>query len=330
MPSAKRKAAARSGAGLPDNYSSFAWDGGGLPGTRIVAGIAGGGLLDFQRAGDFQYEPGGGLETATAAFTKSGESPPEGWIAGISSESGSVANVERVSASPEPSPLSSAQHWPLPFRRPLLAIAAEPGTTPAEPNAQALTVGDEGQIARYFPEKGWIPEFLYNAEGKVQRPRLRGVAWPEPGRAYAVGDDGTMLLWRADTGLWEPDPAAPLGLHANLTAIAFSPVNPAVGYAVGKQGALLAYDKTWTQQPLPPGLGTGEPHLGGLRGRGSACHLPDVHDWPAGVRRGPGVRGRWADRQPGLRLGNRFERAEAAGPSALAHGQRSLEGRRPR
>ena len=97
------------GAGLPDSYSSFAWDGGGLPGTRIVAGIAGGGLLDFQRAGDFQYEPGGGLETATAAFTKSGESPPEGWIAGISSESGSVADVERVSASPEPSPLSGAQ-----------------------------------------------------------------------------------------------------------------------------------------------------------------------------------------------------------------------------
>ncbi len=63
-----------------------------------------------------------------------------------------------------------------------------------------------------------------------------------------------MWLWRAETGLWEQDAAAPLGFHGNLTAIAFSPVDPAVGYAVGKQGVLLAYDKTWTQQALPPGL----------------------------------------------------------------------------
>ena len=34
-------------------------------------------------------------------------------------------------------------------------------------------------------------------------------------------------------------------------AVAFSTLNPNLGYAVGKQGALLAYDKTWTQQTLP-------------------------------------------------------------------------------
>ncbi len=242
------------GGPLPGGYSSFAWPVPGSPATRIVVGLERGALLDFQDSGDFQYLPGGGgAGSANAEFTKSGDSPPEGWIAGAS-EGRFEATVERVSASPEAPGLSGAQAWPLPFRRPLLAIASEPGSTPGDPNAQALAVGDQGQIARFIPGQGWTPEFLYNGAGVVQRPRLRGVAWPEPGRAYAVGDEGAMWLWRADTGLWEPDPAEPLDFHANLTAIAFSPLDPSIGYAVGKQGTLLAYDKTWTQQPLPPGL----------------------------------------------------------------------------
>ncbi len=40
----------------------------------------------------------------------------------------------------------------------------------------------------------------------MSKPLLRGVAWPEPGRAHAVGDLGAMWLWRAETGLWERDP----------------------------------------------------------------------------------------------------------------------------
>ena len=242
------------GAPLPSNYSSFAWPAPGSPGTRIVAGLERGALLDLQGSGNYQYlEGGGGQESANAEFTTSGGSLPEGWIAGAS-EGRSEASVERVSANPEAPALSGAQAWPLPFRRPLLAIASEPGSTPGSPDAQALAVGDQGQIARFIPGQGWTPEFLYNGAGVVQRPRLRGVAWPEPGRAYAVGDKGAMWLWRADTGLWEPDPAEPLDFQGNLTAIAFSPSDPAIGYAVGKQGTLLAYDKTWTQQPLPPGL----------------------------------------------------------------------------
>ncbi|MGO8906108.1 MAG: hypothetical protein ACLQMH_10845 [Solirubrobacteraceae bacterium] len=242
------------GALLPARYSSFAWSGPGVAGTRIIAGLNGGALLRLQGGGDFDYELGGGGQgSANAAFTKSGESPPEGWVAGASGGLGE-ANVERVtSAAPAPA-LGDGQNWPLPFRRPLLAIAAQPGTTPGEAGAQALAVGDEGQIARFIPGQGWTPEFLYSGAGKVETPRLRGVAWPEPGRAYAVGDEGAMWLWRAETGLWEKDAAAPLGFHGNLTAVAFSPVDPAVGYAVGKQGVLLAYDKTWTQQVLPPGL----------------------------------------------------------------------------
>jgi hypothetical protein len=239
------------GAPLPEAYSSFASAGGGLLGTRVISGLPGGGLLRFQGGGDFRYVVGPSGASLNAAFF--GEELEEGWLSGVSSGRDG-ARVERVSTSPEAT-LGTDQTWPLPFRRPLLAIASQPGSSPGDPAAEALAVGDDGQIARYLPGTGWTPEFLYNgATGVVQHPRLRGVAWPEPGRAYAVGDEGAMWLWRSDTGLWEPDPAAPLGLHANLMAIAFSPLDPAVGYAVGKQGALLAYDKTWTQQQLPPGL----------------------------------------------------------------------------
>ncbi len=234
------------GAPLPKkNYTSFAWPGAG-DGERIVAGLEDGALLRLQDTGSFQYivGGGGGNSSADAAFLSS----TEGWISAIAAPGLNSALLEHVTTAPMSSTLQS---WPLPFRRPLAAIASQPGTTPGEPGAQALAVGDRGQVARYIPGQGWTPEFLYNSAGVPEEPRLRGVAWPEAGRAYAVGDNGAMWLWRADTGLWEPDPAKPLDFHANLTAIAFSPLNPVVGYAVGKQGALLAYDKTWTQQQLP-------------------------------------------------------------------------------
>jgi Transglycosylase SLT domain len=235
------------GAPLPKSYTSFAWPGTG-DGTRILAGLGEGALLRLQGSGDFQYIVGaGGNSSLDAAFL----TPEEGWISSVAQLGANSAQLEHVTANPTS---TAPQAWPLPFRRPLTAIAAQPGTTPGEPGAQALAVGDRGQVARYVPGEGWTPEFLYNAAGVPEQPRLRGVAWPESGRAYAVGDGGAMWLWRADTGLWEPDPAKPLNFHANLTAIAFSPLNPVVGYAVGKQGALLSYDKTWKQQTLPSEL----------------------------------------------------------------------------
>jgi hypothetical protein len=243
------------GGALPEGYESFAWPGAaaGDLGTRIISGLADGALLRMQGQGDFQYIVGGGGRPASgAAFTSS----EDGWLSGVAAIATNSAQLVHVTSSPGASQLQS---WPAPFRRPLLAIAPAPGSAPGDPGAQALAVGAQGQIARYLPGQGWTPEFLYSGGGQVQEPTLRGVAWPEPGRAYAVGDPGprnaqVMWLWRADTGLWEPDPAAPLNLHANLTGIAFSPLDPTVGYAVGKQGVLLAYGKTWTQQALPEGL----------------------------------------------------------------------------
>ena len=78
-------------------------------------------------------------------------------------------------------------------------------------------------MLRYSPGAGWVREFLLSSSGAVSKPLLRGVAWPEPGRAHAVGDLGAMWMWRAETGLWERDPATPVGFEGNLMGVAFAP-----------------------------------------------------------------------------------------------------------
>src|SRR4029077_5809265 len=98
--------------------------------------------------------------------------------------------------------------YPVPFHHALLAVAPQPGGAVGALTSEALAVGNEGEVARYLPGEGWQPESLLNAAGRRTTPRLRAVAWPTPERAYAVGDLGQMWLWRAETGLWEPDPAA--------------------------------------------------------------------------------------------------------------------------
>jgi hypothetical protein len=226
------------------HYDSAAWPGAGAgdPGTRIVTGLDDGALLRVQGAGDFQRVPGaGGSVVASAAFA----TPQEGW------EATGGEQLIHVTSAPVASALTP---WPAPFRRPLLAIATEAGATPGDAGTGALAVGDQGEVARYTPGQGWAPEFLLSGSGTRATPRLRGVAWPEPGRAYAVGDGGAMWLWQSATGLWEPDPGVPLDFHGNLTGIAFAPGSATRGWAVGKQGVLLRYDKTWTQEPPPAGL----------------------------------------------------------------------------
>ncbi|HXC46213.1 MAG TPA: hypothetical protein VNU24_06365 [Solirubrobacteraceae bacterium] len=245
------------GGPLPPSYQSFAWPGSAPedPGTRIVTPLETGAMLELSPStdGEFLHTPGSGAAIpgpSGSAFS----SPQSGWI-GQGSETDSVDSegqaqlVEVGTAEPQ----DQLHEMPVPFGHPLLAVAQAPGTTPGDPGAEAIAVGVEGEIGHYIPGQGWRPETLY--EGSDEPPTLRAVAWPEPGRAYAVGDEGTMWLWRAETGLWEPDPATPYNFVGNLTGIAFSSSEPNLGYAVGKQGVLLRYGKTWTQEPTcAPGV----------------------------------------------------------------------------
>ena len=229
-------------------YRSFAWPGPGF-GTRIITDPVIPGESDSSNNGSYLYFDGASFQRMPGvgpggrrdgAFS----SPTEGWLAGP------------VHVTQTPDATGSLTPFPLSQRAPLTAIAQAPSTTPGDPSAEALAVGSDGAVQRYVPGRGWTQEFLLTASGSVSLPTLRGVAWPEPGRAYAVGDLGAMWLWQASTGLWEPDPAKPLGVFdANLMGVAFDASNPERGYAVGKQGVLLSYDKSWTQEPLPAGFG---------------------------------------------------------------------------
>jgi hypothetical protein len=251
------------GAQLSNGYASTAWAGSGSsdPGSRVITGVGNGALLVLSGgSSSFQYTPGtGGFGDGSGDVGPGGEaivsssdggavfaSTSSGWI-GQSSSEGS-ARLVQVSGSSASDQLSS---WPVTFEKPLLAVASQPGATAGASGTEALAVGLDGEVAWYKQGEGWQPDYLYNGAGVAQTPNLRGVAWPEAGRAYAVGDDGAMWLWQSTTDLWEADPAAPVGEDANFNAIAFEPGDPDVGYAVGNGGTLLAYGKTWTQATLP-------------------------------------------------------------------------------
>ncbi len=237
---------------LPTGPSrSFAWANPSTPegfGERVITGFPEGVTLrldgtSFTRVlglgGSPEAFPGG---TYGSAFANA----EEGWL-------GQQRLPTHLTRNPAASRLTP---WPVSFRHALLAVAPQPGAPIGALSSEALTVGDQGEVARYLPGRGWTPEALLSSGGRRESPRLRAVAWPTPNRAFAVGDSGTaapMWLWRGETGLWEPDPATPYNFRGNLLGIAFDPNNPARGYAVGESGVLLSYGKSWTQETaLPP------------------------------------------------------------------------------
>jgi hypothetical protein len=239
-------------------YRSFAWDESGEFGERVITGFSDGVILRLQ--GD-EFVP-----EATI-----GDPAPPNDIGGSkgaafsSADEGWLGNAELpVHATPEREE-DQLEYWPAPFHEPLLAIAAQPGAPVGGIESEALAVGEGGEVARFIPKEGWQAESLFEVSGRRAETQLRGVAWPTPNRAYAIGARseefgviGEMWLWRGETKLWEPDPAAPIDLRASLLGIAFAPGEPTRGYVVGQGGTLLRYGKTWTQEPTC-GAGIAEP-----------------------------------------------------------------------
>jgi hypothetical protein len=216
-------------------------------GERVIAGLPDGVSLrlegtSFKRVLALGGSPGSSDVGGTfgAAFSN----PREGWL-------GDHLLPVHLTLKPVASRLTP---YPVPFRHALVAVAPEPDAPVGSLSSEALAVGDLGQVARYKPSEGWEPESLLSSGGRIEIPRLRAVAWPAPNRAYAVGERGQMWFWRGETGLWEPDPGTPFNFRGNLLSIAFDPSDPERGYAVGQEGVLLGYGKTWTQESLPSGL----------------------------------------------------------------------------
>lgn len=234
---------------LPTGPSrSIAWASPATPegvGERVVTGLPDGVSLRLDGTSFTRVPALGGSNPPNdvgGTFGGAFSNPHEGWL-------GQARLPVHMTLHPAPSRLTP---WPTAFRHALVAVAPQPGAAIGSLSSEALAVGDQGEVARYEPGKGWMPESLLNPGGRVLTPRLRAVAWPTPPRAYAVGDLGQMWLWRAEVGLWEQDPATPFNFRGNLLSIAFDPNNPEHGYAVGQGGLLLGYGKTWTQEPIPP------------------------------------------------------------------------------
>jgi hypothetical protein len=230
---------------LPTGPSrSFAWADPATPegaGERVIAGLPDGVSLRLEGSAFKRVLALGGSNppndvggTFGAAFSE----PFEGWL-------GDHLLPVHLTRHPVASRLTP---YPVPFRHALVAIAPQPEAPIGALSSEAIAVGDQGQVGRYKPSVGWLPESLLGPGGRLETPRLRAVAWPRPNRIYAVGDRGQMWLWRGETGLWEQDPATPFNFRGNLLGIAFEPNEPARGYAVGQEGTLLRYGKTWTQE----------------------------------------------------------------------------------
>jgi hypothetical protein len=226
---------------------SFAWANQGLStgfGERVITGFRDGVSLrlegsEFKRVLALGGGPVYHSEDVGGTFGSAFSNPREGWL-------GQAELPVHLTLEPVPSRLAA---WPTSFRHALLALAPAPATAVGSLSSEVLAVGDDGEVARYQPGKGWLPETLLGPGGRRETPRLRAVAWPRPSRAYAVGDLGQMWLWRGETGLWEADPATPLNFRGNLLGIAFDAEEPSIGYAVGESGVLLKYGKTWAQEP---------------------------------------------------------------------------------
>lgn len=226
-------------------YRSFAWPGPGF-GTRVITN---------------PLDPGGGEETNRGTYLRLSEGQfarmPGG--GGNFRPSGAFASLDSgwlqgpIEISPKHPP-QLLHPWPIPLRAPLTAVTGAPGVAQGSISSGALAVGADGAVARYIPRQGWKREYLTTSSGAVNKSTLRGVAWPEPTHAYAVGDQGAMWEWNADDELWIADPGVPIGFEGNLLGIAFDPANPSRGYAVGKGGALLGFGKSWQQEALPPGF----------------------------------------------------------------------------
>jgi hypothetical protein len=242
-----------------EEYRSFAWENPADEfGERVITGYPDGVILRLQ-----------GDEFVTEA-TVGGPAPPDDigsskGAAFSSAHEGWLGNAELPVHATEEREEDQLEYWPAPFHEPLLAIAAQPGAPVGGIESEALAVGEGGEVARLVPHEGWQPESLFEISGRRAETQLRGVAWPTANRAYAIGARseqfgviGEMWLWRGETKLWEPDPAAPINLRASLLGIAFAPGEPARGYVVGQGGTLLRYGKNWTQEPTC-GAGVAQP-----------------------------------------------------------------------
>jgi hypothetical protein len=228
------------GAPFPAAYRSFAWPGATTedPGRRIVTGLPRRATLELSD-GAFHLAAGAGGSPGIAPGGAAFATPELGFVAdGVNPDSApdGAGQSQVIGVTAEPSAPQTALE-PVPFRRPLTAVAMNP-----DGSGEAIAVGAGGEFAHFDPRFGWHQDSVDEvnseaAEGNNQGyagdlgESLLGVAWPTAERAYAVGISGGIWTWTQETGTWNP--IFSIVLNHPWNAIAFSALDPSRGFMVG-------------------------------------------------------------------------------------------------
>jgi hypothetical protein len=231
------------GAPFPAAYRSFAWPGTASeePGRRVVTGLPGRATLELGRGG-FHEVPGAGGSPGIAPGGAAFAMPEFGFLAdGVNPDAApdGAGQSQVIAVTVEP-PAAQTALEPLPFRRPLNAVAGDP-----DGSGKAIAVGAGGEFARFEPGSGWHQDSVdevnseegtanFGIHGNLGE-SLLGVAWPAPERAYAVGAEGGLWMWTTATESWEPlfhTAGAP------FNGVAFSASDPSRGFVVGSPNVL--------------------------------------------------------------------------------------------
>ncbi len=142
---------------LPSGPSrSFAWAQPGTPyGERVITGLPEGETLRLDSASFTRVLGLGGtpISSPGGSFGAAFSSAREGWL-------GEQRLPVHLTLEPITSRLTP---WPVPFHHALLAIAPQPGAPVGALTSQALAVGDQGEVARYSPGRGWTPKAFSRA-----------------------------------------------------------------------------------------------------------------------------------------------------------------------
>ena len=139
--------------------------------------------------------------------------------------------------------------WPVAVRAPLTARRRRPGSPPgARRRGARRRPGGHGPALRARP--GLDARVPLCASGAAREPPARR-RLAEPGRAHAVGDDGAMWLWRAETGLWEPTRPRRSASRPTSWASPSSPATRSAGTRSARPACCCATTRPGRQEPLP-------------------------------------------------------------------------------
>ena len=113
-----------------------------------------------------------------------------------------------------------------------------------------------------------------SAQGGDARRRDCAPSLGPPRHAHMpLGNSGRCGYGAARQGCGKPTQRRRVNFRGNLLGIAFDPSNPARGYAVGQEGVLLRYGKSWTQDNAAGRSRRRELHVDRLRRLAGTCGI---------------------------------------------------------